>query len=63
MRLLRLKIVCVMTALALLAPLALLVLYFGVQPNAILAMSQASVDAMLKLVQSGVAGKLAALAQ
>ena len=48
---------------ALLAPLALLVLYFGVQPNAILAMSQASVDAMLKLVQSGVAGKLAALAQ
>ncbi len=33
--------------LVLLVPLAALVIYFGVQPNAILALSQASVDAML----------------
>jgi NADH-quinone oxidoreductase subunit M len=49
--------------LALLVPLALLVIYFGVQPNAILAMSQASVDAVINAVQSGLGGKLAVLAQ
>jgi NADH-quinone oxidoreductase subunit M len=47
--------------LALLLPLAALVIYFGVQPNAILAMSQASVDAILSAVQSGLGGKLAVL--
>jgi NADH-quinone oxidoreductase subunit M len=49
--------------LALLVPLALLVLYFGVQPNAILSMSQASVDGILAAVQAGLGGKLAVLAQ
>ncbi|MCA0401119.1 MAG: NADH-quinone oxidoreductase subunit M [Proteobacteria bacterium] len=47
--------------LALLLPLALLVIYFGVQPNTILSMSQASVDAMLGLVKAGLGGKLAVL--
>jgi NADH-quinone oxidoreductase subunit M len=47
--------------LALLVPLALLVLWFGVQPGAILAMSQASVDALLGAVQAGLGGKLAAV--
>jgi NADH-quinone oxidoreductase subunit M len=45
--------------LALLVPLALLVIYFGIQPNAILAMSQASVDGIIAAVQSGLGGKLA----
>ncbi|OYU50231.1 MAG: NADH-quinone oxidoreductase subunit M [Rhizobiales bacterium PAR1] len=49
--------------LALLVPLAALVIYFGVQPNAILSMSQASVDAILSAVQTGLSGKLAVLAQ
>ena len=49
--------------LALLVPLAALVIYFGVQPNAILSMSQASVDAILSAVQAGLGGKLAVLAQ
>ena len=47
--------------LALLLPLVLLVIYYGVQPNAILNMSQASVDAMLNAVQSGLGAKAAAL--
>ena len=47
--------------LALLVPLALLVVYFGVQPNAILAMSQASVDGIIAAVQAGLGGKLALL--
>jgi len=47
--------------LALLVPLALLVVYFGVQPNAILAMSQASVDGIIAAVQAGLSGKLALL--
>ena len=46
---------------ALLVPLALLVVYFGVQPNAILAMSQASVDGIIAAVQAGLSGKLALL--
>ncbi|MGL5446238.1 MAG: NADH-quinone oxidoreductase subunit M [Rhabdaerophilum sp.] len=46
---------------ALLAPLALLVIYFGVQPNAILSMSQASVDALLAAVQAGLPAQSAAL--
>jgi NADH-quinone oxidoreductase subunit M len=46
---------------AILAPLALLVIYFGVQPNAILSMSQASVDALLAAVQAGLPAKSAAL--
>jgi NADH-quinone oxidoreductase subunit M len=46
---------------AILAPLALLVIYFGVQPNAILSMSQASVDALLATVQAGLPAKSAAL--
>jgi NADH-quinone oxidoreductase subunit M len=49
--------------LALLVPLALLVIYFGVQPNAILSMSQASVDGILAAVHAGLGGKLAILAQ
>jgi NADH-quinone oxidoreductase subunit M len=49
--------------LALLVPLALLVVWFGVQPNAILAMSQASVDGIIGLVQAGLPGKLAGVAQ
>ena len=49
--------------LALLVPLAFLVLYFGVQPNAILSMSQASVDALLGAMKAGLGGKLAVLAQ
>jgi NADH-quinone oxidoreductase subunit M len=48
---------------ALLLPLAVLVVYFGVQPNAILSMSQASVDGILAAVQAGLGGKLAVLAQ
>ena len=47
--------------LSLLVPLALLVVYFGVQPNAILAMSQASVDGIIAAVQAGLSGKLALL--
>ena len=46
---------------ALLAPLALLVIWFGVQPNGILSMSQASVDTILGLVQSGLGPKAALL--
>ena len=49
--------------LALLVPLALLVIYYGVQPNAILSMSQASVDALLAAMKAGLGGKLAVLAQ
>ncbi|HRE20162.1 MAG TPA: NADH-quinone oxidoreductase subunit M [Rhabdaerophilum sp.] len=45
--------------LALLVPLALLVIYFGVQPNAILAMSQASVDGILAAMKAGLGSKLA----
>jgi NADH-quinone oxidoreductase subunit M len=47
--------------LALLVPLALLVIYFGVQPNVILNMSAASVDGILASVQSGLATKAATL--
>jgi len=47
--------------LALLIPLALLVIYFGVQPNAILSMSSASVDALLSAVQTGLAATRTAL--
>jgi len=50
-----------MREIAILAPLALLVIYFGVQPNAILSMSQASVDALLAAVQAGLPAKSAAL--
>ena len=46
---------------AILAPLALLVIYYGVQPNAILSMSQASVDALISAVQAGLPAKSAAL--
>ena len=49
--------------LALLVPLAILVVYYGVQPGAILSMSQASVDALLSAMQAGLGGKLAVLAQ
>ena len=49
--------------LALLVPLAILVVYYGVQPGAILSMSQASVDALLSAIQAGLGGKLAVLAQ
>ncbi|MCA1952262.1 MAG: NADH-quinone oxidoreductase subunit M [Hyphomicrobiales bacterium] len=49
--------------LALLVPLALFVIYFGVQPNAILDMSAASVDGILAAVKSGLGGRLAGLAQ
>jgi NADH-quinone oxidoreductase subunit M len=44
---------------AILAPLALLVIYFGVQPNAILAMSQASVDGILAAMQAALPQKAA----
>ena len=46
---------------AILAPLAVLVIYYGVQPNAILSMSQASVDALIAGLQSGLPAKAAAL--
>ncbi len=45
--------------LALLVPLALLVVWFGVQPGGILEMSQASVDGIIAAVKAGVGGKLA----
>jgi NADH-quinone oxidoreductase subunit M len=48
--------------LALLLPLAALTVYYGVQPNAILSMSQASVDALISVMKSGLGGKLALLA-
>jgi NADH-quinone oxidoreductase subunit M len=47
--------------LAMLVPLALLVIYFGVQPNMILNMSAASVDGLLASVQSGLGTKAATL--
>ncbi len=46
---------------AILAPLAVLVIYYGVQPNAILSMSQASVDALIAGLQSGLPAKAASL--
>jgi NADH-quinone oxidoreductase subunit M len=46
---------------AILAPLALLVIYYGVQPNAILSMSQASVDALIAGLPSGLPAKAASL--
>jgi NADH-quinone oxidoreductase subunit M len=46
---------------AILAPLALLVIYFGVQPNAILSMSQASVDALLAAMKAVMPVKAAGL--
>jgi NADH-quinone oxidoreductase subunit M len=49
--------------LALLVPLALLTVYYGVQPDVILNMSQASVDALIGAMKSGLGGKLALLAQ
>ncbi|MCA0405569.1 MAG: NADH-quinone oxidoreductase subunit M [Proteobacteria bacterium] len=49
--------------LALLVPLALLTVYYGVQPDVILNMSQASVDALIGAMKTGLGGKLALLAQ
>jgi NADH-quinone oxidoreductase subunit M len=48
--------------LALLVPLAVLTIYYGVQPNAILSMSQPAVDALIGAMKSGLGGKLALLA-
>ena len=50
-----------MNLLLFVAGLALLVIYYGVQPNAILSMSQASVDAMLGGMQQALGAKAASL--
>ncbi len=48
--------------LALLLPLAALVIYYGIQPNAILDMSAASVEIIVKTVQASVTTKVGLLA-
>ena len=48
--------------LALLVPLVLLVIYYGVQPNAILNTSAASVEAVIKQVEAGAPTKIGAIA-
>ena len=47
--------------LALLVPLALLVIYYGVQPNAILNTSAASVETVIKQVEAGAPTKIGAI--